>query len=226
MIPFKTAYLAAVGVLFAYSSQAVLITTPTGNNLIDFSQFASQPYFDFIPGPVTIGEGVQWSAISDSPFNSFVGIGNSYLGENGLWNAGRNGHVGLGIYGGSMSFTFATPVSSVGGFMNYAPGTYGSIPDSITQNQILSVYDVNGALIESINLVTGAPIFTPGGVNAGAFRGFQENSPIIARFEITGFCTLVDDFQFSAVPEPATWLAGLSTLSLMGWFGVKNRRQS
>ena len=73
----------------------------------------------------------------------------------------------------TMTFAFSTPVSAVGGFMNYAPD--GSTPT------IIAVYDASNTLIESAELT----FITGGGANTGFFFGFQEASNTISYFRLT-----------------------------------------
>jgi hypothetical protein len=134
-------------------------------------------------GPQTFGPGVTWTSTS-----SFAVFGHARGGyqfnENGIWFAGvvepwaAINNAGLipgtsEIY--SMTFSFSTPVSAVGGFINYAlmGNTYAS--------PVIAVYDVHNNLIESAVIN-----FNLGGVNnSGIFYGFQEIAPIIGSFKLS-----------------------------------------
>ncbi len=114
----------------------------------------------------------------------------------------------LGIFDGRgpVRITFNDgPVSGLGAFFNYVSN------DALS----LSIFGLGGVLLESVDVHTSAPISTPNGVNAGAFRGFQRAQADISYLEITGFAAVMDDLQFTttaaAVPEPAaiaTWAFG------------------
>jgi len=143
-----------------------------------------------------VGTDVKWSSqISTSVFGDAPFYG---LNENGIWDTGRHGFVGLNLFAGSMSFTFANPVRSVGALVNYVPFGYG--------DAFISIYDSQNNLIETLNISVSTPISTLGNTNAGAFRGFTVESPIISRFELSGAYIVADDLQFisTIVPEPST----------------------
>src|SRR5205823_5755226 len=143
-------------------------------------------------------------------------IGNSSygLGTNGSWNSGRNGYTGLNAPTGTMTYAFQSgPVSGVGGFLNYAPGTGGDV--------IILALDASNNVLESYDISILAPIITPDGTNAGAFRGILRVSPDIAAFQITNSFVVLDNLEFTStttaapVPEPTSLLllgAGLVTL--------------
>ena len=133
------------------------------------------------PGPQVFG-GIQWT--SSNPDTSMSGaslFGYTELygfGSNGTWTgalgpmAGLNSALGVVSVIHTMTFEFSTPVSGVGGFMNYVPG-YG--------NPVISVYDSGHNLIESHTL----NFSTNGALNAGFFYGFLEGSPVIRYFTLS-----------------------------------------
>ena len=49
------------------------------------------------------------------------------------------------------------------------------------------------------------------------FLGISISGPTTGEFNF-------DNVRLTAVPEPSTYLAGLSALGILGWFGRKNRR--
>jgi hypothetical protein len=107
--------------------------------------------------------------------------------------------------------------SSVGGFMNYAPGH--GVP-------VIAALAADGStVLESYDLSSAAPISTPGGVDAGAFRGIVRGSADIRYFQFSGSYSAIHDITLdgvaSSVPEPATIF--LSTFALAGLAFVRRR---
>jgi hypothetical protein len=97
---------------------------------------------------------------------------------------------------GTMTFEFSSPVLGVGGFFNYIQGN--GLP-------VISVYDAEGMLIESLNL----SFSTGGGLNSGVFYGFLESSNQIKYFTLTDAYIGITDLTVTdsaPVPEPATML--------------------
>jgi len=94
--------------------------------------------------------------------------------------------------------------SAVGGFMNYAPGVGGT--------PFIRALGADGTtVLESYDLPTTAPIITPGGVNAGAFRGVQRGTADIAYFQVSGGYLIMHDLTVGGgtppvVPEPGSML--------------------
>jgi hypothetical protein len=122
--------------------------------------------------------------------------------NNGFWNNPTTGFPLIGINSGTASFEIdlGALYTSAGVFMNYASPIQGTDPT-------IEALDALGNVIESADLATLAPISTPSGVNAGAFRGFTEGSPTIRFLEFTGDFIAVDSVTLanaSATPEPST----------------------
>jgi hypothetical protein len=160
------------------SSHASLITVAAAlgsATVIDFSQF-DIGNFTITSGPTEIGalvgESVTWTGIGFAPG---FGGGTYGLDENGGWTdplgpGGRDGYSFISSFGTSMTYVFnAGPVSGVGGFMNYCP-ICASGP------VMIEALGFGGVVLESYDLEALAPIITPGGVDAGAFRGILRNS--------------------------------------------------
>lgn len=172
-------------------------------------------------GPIVFGPGITWTSTNvGNGSDSVFGFTKLYgFGANGDWTAAglRDPMAGLNdstdFFGvtDSMTFAFASPVSAVGGFLNYYPDLF--FPTTI------AVYDASGNLIESYDLT----FLTGGGNDTGAFYGFQETSNIIKYFTLTDNYIGITDLTYaSATPEPASVL--LLGSGLLGALGYARRR--
>lgn len=162
-------------------AQATLLTSDAGYTGpgLDLTAYATGNYnFTFgpkpIPGGITFTSNVTGGGNSGQ--GSVLGQGSYGLAANGSFG-GSAVYAGLDGANGYMTFSFATPVSSFGAYLNYAPGN---------GNPLIEAYDSANVLIESWNLLTSAPISTPSGFNAFAFRGISISSPTIASFRLNG----------------------------------------
>jgi hypothetical protein len=177
----------------------------------------------FGPGPETFGPGITWTSTnaSDEGTSVFGWTGGYGFLGNGTWGGDLGRMAGLNnsydFYGvtESMTFTFATPVSAVGGFLNYVP--YQTTPTTI------AVYGVDDNLIGSYNLT----FLTGGGDDLGQFLGFQESSAVIKSFVLTDNFIGIVNLTYaggSVVPEPGTLFpAAAGVLLLAGLIRRKIR---
>lgn len=170
-------------------------------------------------GPQSVGPGITWSSdnTSDQGGSVFGYTDNYGYNDNGYWYglsmAGLN--ASYDAYGTThtMTFAFSSPVSAVGGFLNYVP--YGST------DTIISVYDAQMSLIESYTL--DFIIGNAEALNAGFFYGFRESSAIISYFTLTDNYIGITDLTIVSgnnenVPEPASMLLlGLGLIGLAGY---------
>jgi hypothetical protein len=177
---------AVVLVLLVVSAGATVVTSIAGGSVTAFPQLN---YFG--TGPQTFGNGITWTSTF---FFSVFGYGSTYdYGTNGYWD--RFNLAGTNSPTEPMTFAFATPVTEVGGFLNYNP-RFG--------NGVIAAYDSGNKLIESYTL----SFATGGGLNTGAFYGFQESTPI-AYFTLSGAfigITNLTTLGSSSTPEPSSLL--------------------
>lgn len=211
---FTAGLLSALCLAGATTTEASLITTAPSGTVIDFSQFSGWLWG---AGPTQVGTLVGDDVVfTSTTTSSVIGDGGYGFLSNGSWS-GKSG-AGLNTSTGTMTFTFNTAmVSSVGGFLNYVPDAgYGG-------DVFISVYDSLSTLLESYNISALAPISTPGGVNAGAFRGISRSTADISYFTLSNAYVMIDDLTYSSTggptptPEPSTLLllsGGIMALGL------------
>ncbi|MFA6147724.1 MAG: hypothetical protein WC899_05900 [bacterium] len=173
---------------------AGVVTSLPGGTVVPF------PGVDYIgPGP-QVFDGIQWTSTnSDTYGGSAFGYTGFYgFGSNGTWEGvlgpmtGLNSALGVASVIDTMTFEFSTPVSGVGGFMNYDPN-YGS--------PVISVYDSGHNLIESHTL----NFSTNSAPNQGFFYGFLEGSAVIKYFTLSNsFISIVNLTITTETTETAT----------------------
>lgn len=175
----------------AFTSQAALLTSQgdiPSPTLIDFS---TQPTVSGVSGPIQIGDAVAMDVTVDGVPNSgfYTNYSNWGLCENGNWGAPQTYISANDARPGMIRVAFNDgPVSAVGGFMNHAPCESATL--------IISAYDAGMNLLESYDITADA--VTPGGFNAGVFRGISRPSADIAYFTIFGGVPVLDDVTFTS----------------------------
>lgn len=198
-------------------AQADLVTAIPGGTVYTFAGINT-----FGPGPETVAPGITWSSTNAAnQGGSIYGYTNAYgFLDNGYWDGGLGPMVGLNdsfaYYGVSdtMTFSFATPVAAVGGFLNYVPG-------GPTQTTI-AVYNSSNVLIESDNLT----FTTGGGDDTGLFLGFQESSNDISSFTLTDNYIGIVGLTTSSIVTPEPGVYAVLSIAVLGLVFVARRRRT
>jgi hypothetical protein len=200
-------------------TDAAALLPPT--RVATFNEYAGMLVFITPNNPRQVGASAGENIIASSDsLTTFVGQPEPFqLGTNGVWNAVTMGpYVGgvAGIF--ELTFTFNNgPVSGVGAFMNYSPGS--GPPPAITALSSI------GTVLESYDLEAVAPIVTPGATNGGMFRGIVRWTADIGGFRVSNSFLVLDDLRFTrAVSEPATLL--LISTGLVFLYKVNPHRRS
>lgn len=199
----------------AIPASASLVTSLPGGTVLTIP---AANYFG--AGPQTFS-GVTWTSTNASTQGGAVfGYSGTYgFNGNGAWSdltmAGLNSSTDNTTATDTMTFTFDTPVSGVGGFLNY-------VPDASTPTTI-AVWDTDGNLIESYDLT----FYTGGAENSGFFYGFLESGATIKSFTLTDNYIGITDLTvagISSTPEPGSAaLLGTGMLMLAGL--LRRKRQ-
>lgn len=202
-------------------SQAALITSSnqlTGTlQTADFSAF-NQPLTPIGTSTISLGNGV---TLTTDNANAVIGNDFYDLGSNGQRTPTGKPFAALNDLSGDLIFHFSQPVGQVGAFLNYAPG-FG--PDAT-----ITALNSKGMIVASYDLNKLAPISTPNGVNATAFRGIGIPATGITTLEVSNSAIVVDGLVFStspftATPEPASMT--LFGIGLCGLLGYRLRRKT
>lgn len=187
---------------------------------LNFNQFTGAASLSSTMGPVQVGGPVGRNILftSTNPDGSVLGSQPLYdLGANGtLGGAAAFAGLDIDLFGNdlyTMKFAFASPVSGVGGIVNYSILQSGG---NVTfGDPIIAALSSTGTVLESYDLKTLAPISTPGGTNTGAFRGISRASADISAFTLSNSAIAVTSLTFSQPTAPVTTPEPVST-SLMG----------
>lgn len=226
------AFPAAAAPTLLVSSDAASYSGPV-LNLTGYNNGA----YNFTFGPKFLPNGITFEAFPGGGGGSGLG---SVIGQGGygLGHSDGNGslgdaatYIGVDSATGYAELTFATPVSSFGGYWNYYQtydldsGIYFYDGDTPT----LSAYNANGDLIASYDLFTMAPISTPGGFNQFVFRGISDDTADITTIRFGGsYIALAGtaDGSLPAIPEPETYAMLLAGLGVLGLVVRRRRKQA
>jgi hypothetical protein len=141
---------------------------------------------------------------------SVVGQGSYGLASNGSFG-GSAVYIGVDSGTGFDTIMFSHAQTQFYGFWNYAPG--------VGSDATISTLDSLGNVLQSFDLVTLAPISTPGGFNQFAFRGIDGQDQFNGIRFGGNYLLLAATASGGAtggVPEPATWALMIGGLGLAG----------
>ena len=191
-MPTPFAALAIATLAAATPAAAAVVTALPGGTVL------AQPAINYNgAGPQTVAPGITWSAsVSSAIFGTTGGYG---LNPNGAWT-GPFAYIGLNSAFGTMTYSFASPVAGVGGFLNYS---------ALSGTASIAAYDATSTLIESHTLSISTPA-----VNDGAFFGFLQPTASIAYFTLSDAYVVMRDLTVLA--EPAQDTPEPASLALLG----------
>ncbi len=205
----------------AAASAGTLVTTDTGYTGpgLNLGAFANGSY-NFTFGPIMV-DSFTFTSVNgggNSGKGSVVGQGGYGLGGNGSFG-GTATYIGVDSGTGYAQLLGKTAYSQIGFFMNYGPG-FGN-------DATISTLNAAGNVIQSYDLVTLAPISTPGAMNAFMFRGVVDSTADIYGLRFGGNYLLVTGTANGAVmggvPEPASWALMIAGFALVGTAARRRR---
>jgi hypothetical protein len=212
--------LLALVLLPVRAALAALITTADPEALVvNFDEFPDHEYVPAEAGVEVGGSlGVPITLTSSEAGLIVTTLGGGGFGDNGGWNFLTRGNGNFAAsssgddpYDRYLLFSFAQPLSSVGGFINYCTGPYLGCGGS---DVAIAALGVDDTILEQYNLIGAAPI-GPIGAFRGIERGQNDIYGLLVRSSGTYFA--LDDLTFS-VPEPAGAILVLASgLALAFW---------
>jgi hypothetical protein len=215
---FRTASAAAVAVLGSFlagpHAEATVVSSLNGVVV----PMPAVNYFGTGPQVFDGGE-VTWTSTAANATFGYTSPYGFYV--NGEWDGALGPMAGLGTsfftnsVTDTMTFTFTTPVSAAGGFVNYSP--FYLVDDSLPAT-VVSVYSPTHVLLESTTL----SFLTGDATNSGQFVGFVDVGPI-------GSLTLSDNYVGLVgltlpAPESSTWAMMLIGFAGLGFAGYRKAK--
>jgi hypothetical protein len=193
---------AIVALFGSVPAHATLVTSLPGGVVVPLPDNGGAPVLT--TGPELFGPGITWTSTDGSVFGYTGGFG---FGGNGFWDGALGPMAGLAVESGTMTFAFASPVSGVGGFLNYEPGH----PVAST----IAIYNSRWQQLDSGELMF---LESPSDTNTGQFLGFQRGPADISYFTLSNDFVGITDLTVAggAVPEPGTLMllgAGIAVLA-------------